>query len=311
MKPRALAVVSLVIGATALAAQDFRSSVDLVTVPIVVTGRGGAAVTREITAADFRVFEDGVEQTVTVLDRQRLATSVCILLDSSMSMRGWKQRLASAALDHLFRRLRPEDEVSVVSAAATVRLAVPWTPAARIPRVDWDRWRVGGTTPLVDALQLALHVMNDAVNPRTVVLIVSDGLDNNSRISLSQLATTRRQSETLVYAVRTEELAVPVTPAGRPVRGESAVGFESAHDVLESLVGDSGGVVYDVAIPQRAEASARAFFDDLESQYVLGFVPKKPADGTYRRLKVEPTDPQWHVRHRGGYLSQPAPPRSK
>ena len=142
------------------------------------------------------------------------------------------------------------------------------------------------------------------------MLIVSDGLDNSSRTSLSQLATTRRQSETLVYAVRTEELAVPVTPSGRPARPESATS-ESPQDVLDTLVGDSGGVVYDVAIPQRAEASARAFFDDLESQYVLGYVPKKPADGSYRRLKVEPVDPQWHVRHRSGYLSQPAPPRCK
>jgi len=308
VKTRAIAVVCLLMAAIALPAQEFRSGVDLVTIPIVVTGRGGAAITREISAADFRVFEDGVEQTVTLLDRQRLPTSVCILLDSSMSMRGWKQRLATAALEHLFRRFQPEDEVSVVSAAATVRLAVPWTPAPRIPRVDWDRWRVGGTTPLFDALQLALQVVNHAVNPRSVVLIVSDGLDNSSRISLSQLATTRRQSETLVYAVRTQELEVPVTPSGRKARSESFPASESAQDVLDSLVGDSGGVVYDVAIPQRAEASARAFFDDLESQYVLGYVPRKTADGSYRRLKVEPIDSSWHVRHRGGYLSQPPAP---
>jgi len=308
VKTRAIAVVCLLMAAIALPAQEFRSGVDLVTIPIVVTGRGGAAITGEISAADFRVFEDGVEQTVTLLDRQRLPTSVCILLDSSMSMRGWKQRLATAALEHLFRRFQPEDEVSVVSAAATVRLAVPWTPAPRIPRVDWDRWRVGGTTPLFDALQLALQVVNHAVNPRSVVLIVSDGLDNSSRISLSQLATTRRQSETLVYAVRTQELEVPVTPSGRKARSESFSASEAAQDVLDSLVGDSGGVVYDVAIPQRAEASARAFFDDLESQYVLGYVPRKTADGSYRRLKVDPVDSSWHVRHRGGYLSQPTAP---
>lgn len=308
MTPRAIAVVWVLMAAAALPAQEFRAGVDLVTIPIVVNGRGGQAITRDISAADFRVFEDGVEQTVTLLDRQRLPTSVCILLDSSMSMRGWKQRLATAALDHLFRRFQPEDEVSVVSVSASARLAVPWTPAPRIPRVDWDRWRVGGTTPLFDALQLALQVVNHAVNPRAVVLIVSDGLDNSSRMSLSQLATTRRQSETLVYAVRTQELAVPVTPSGRPAP-EPASASESAPDVLDSLVGDSGGVVYDVAIPQRAEASARAFFDDLESQYVLGYVPRKPADGSYRRLKVEPIDPQWRVRHRGGYLSQPTPPR--
>jgi hypothetical protein len=81
--------------------------------------------------------------------------------------------------------------------------------------------------------------------------------------------------------------------------------------VLAPLVGDSGGVVYTLAVPARAEASARAFFADLESQYILGYVPKRLPDGTYRRLKVEPVNTEWRVRHRGGYLAQPLVPRSR
>ena len=197
---RTLLATTLMIATVSVVAQEYRSGVDLVTVPVVVTGRGGAAITRAITPADFRVFEDGVEQTVTLLDRERLATSVCIVLDSSMSMRGWKQRLATAAIEQVLRMLRPEDQVAVVTFSAGVYLGMPWMPAAKVPRVDWDRWRVGGTTPLIDALLPAMRLMNDAVNPRSVVLIVSDGLDNSSRTTLSQIATTRRQSETLVYA---------------------------------------------------------------------------------------------------------------
>ena len=97
------------IATVSVAGQEYRSGVDLVTIPIVVTNRGGVPVTAPIAPADFRVFEDGVEQTVTLLDRERLPTSVCIVLDSSMSMRGWKQRLATAAIDHVFRRLRPDE----------------------------------------------------------------------------------------------------------------------------------------------------------------------------------------------------------
>jgi VWFA-related protein len=305
MTMRAALAVGLLAGVTGAGAQEFRASVDLVTVPVVVAGRA-------IAPADFRVFEDGVEQTVTLFNRERQATSLCIVLDSSMSMRGWKQRLASAAIEPLFRMLRPEDQVAVVTFSAGVYLGMPWMPAAKVPPMDWDKWKVGGTTPAIDALLAALRLMNDAVNPRSVVLIVSDGLDNSSRTTLSQIATTRRQSETLVYALRTEELTVPAPDRGlAPGRSEPAVPFDSPRDVLATLVGDSGGVVYNVTVPARAEVAARAFFDDLESQYVLGYVPRRPPDGTYRRLKVEPVDPAWRVRHRGGYLAQPLPPRSQ
>jgi VWFA-related protein len=295
--------------ATGVAAQEFRSSVDLVTVPVVITGRGGSPVTRPITVDDFRVYEDGVEQTVTLLNRERQSTSLCIVLDSSMSMRGWKQRLASAAIDPLLSQLGPDDEVAVVTFSAGVYLRLPWMPVPKVPRVDWDKWKVGGTTPAIDALKAALRMMNDAVNQRSVVLIVSDGLDNSSRTTLSQIATTRRQSETLVYALRTEELTTPVPNDPSSTRSESSFSPDSPKDVLATLVGDSGGVVYSVAVPARAAAAARAFVADLEAQYILGYEPKRGPDGTYRRLKVEPLDQSWRVRHRGGYLSQAVTPR--
>jgi len=233
-----------------------------------------------------------------------------VVLDSSMSMRGWKLRLATAAVDQLFKILRPEDEAALVTFSTGVRLALPWVPATRLPPVNWDRWRVGGTTPLIDAMQRAIALVNEAAKPRAVVLVVSDGLDNDSRMSVSQIATTRRQSETMVYAVRTEELPEPPDNSARR-SGVPVFKSDPSQDVLVDLVGDSGGVVYSAAVPQRAEASARAFVDDIESQYVIGYVPKRPPDGTYRRVKVEAIDKPWTVRHRGGYLAQPIVPRSQ
>ena len=77
---------------------------------------------------------------------------------------------------------------------------------------------------------------------------------------------------------------------------------------MPSLVGDSGGVVYDIPIDERTAAAVEALFAELGSQYVIGYVPKKPLDGKYRRLKVEASDKRWRVRHRRGYLA--LPPRS-
>jgi Ca-activated chloride channel homolog len=298
----------MVIAATGLAAQQYRTGVELVTVPLTVSGRDSAVASAPLTARDFRVFEDGVEQQITLFDQTRRPISVCIILDSSQSMRGWKQRLATAAVDHVLARLKPEDEAAVIIFSAVPHLAMPWTPTPQLPRVDWTKWEVGGSTPLIDALKDGVALIDEARNPRPVILIVSDGEENASRTPLSQIARTRRQSETLVYAIGTYD--PPRTQlAGDPSSNMHAAAAPRAPvtaNFLPSLVDDSGGTTYDAQVPERAEAAARAFMDDLASQYTLGYTSSKPPDGKYRRLKIEPVRKQLRVRHRGGYLASPA-----
>ena len=65
---------------------SFRASVDLVTVPVTVTGRDGNMFLGELSPSDFRVYEDGVLQTVSVVSHEPRPISLCILLDSSPSM---------------------------------------------------------------------------------------------------------------------------------------------------------------------------------------------------------------------------------
>ena len=79
-----------------------------------------------------------------------------------------------------------------------------------------------------------------------------------------------------------------------------------AFNVLPGLVGDSGGAVYTVQIDPQVPRAAQTFLEELQSQYTLGYVPSKPPDGRYRRIKVEARDRTHKVRHRGGYLAAPS-----
>jgi VWFA-related protein len=290
---------------TALHAQVFKTDTELVTIPVTVTDRGNERVSG-LVAENFRVFEDGAEQTVSLVDEHRRAVSLCIVLDSSQSMGGWKQRQAAIALDRVVAGLQPEDEVALVVLSAVVEVAVPWTPARKFPKIDWQKWEVGGSTPLIDALSQGLATIETAKNPRPVFLVISDGLENASQISLNRVITTRRQSEISVYAFRTEDRRTGHEPRFPPFApGATAPPATRGIDVLPTLVGDSGGVVYDIPIEERAVTAAQTLFAELGSQYVVGYVPKKPLDGKYRRLKVEVSDKRWRVRHRGGYLAMP------
>ena len=291
------AIAALGLGAIVQAQPSFRSRVDLVTVPVTVVAREQAYRVGELGPADFRIFEDGVRQELSLVSHEPQAVSLCIVLDSSPSMASGRQRLAMRTVDTLLESLRADDEATLLFFASKARVAFPWTRAAELEPVPWLQWRFSLGTALIDAIKEALRQIEGARNPLPVIVIVSDGGENSSGTTLAGLVATRRQSETLIYGMDTD---LPPSKVAAPLNRAFA-------DFLPDLVGDSGGTVYEVRTPEAGEQAARALLEELRSQYTLGYVPKRPPDGTYRVLKVESTNKNVVVRHRGGYLAAPNP----
>lgn len=291
---RRLVLLAALLASAPLAAQQpaFKSGVELVRIPVNLTQGNEAVEPGVITEADFKVTEDGVEQQVSFFRRESLPLSICIAFDASSSMdQGFVLQFAAATLRQVLTRLLPEDEVSIVAFAGQPILIAPWTSAPDITKLPID-FKAYGMTSLYDAVLHSLTTMNTARNPRPVILLITDGGENSSRASLSQLVTTRRQSETQVYAFN----VVPPAGAGSPNL-----------EVLPRLIGDSGGFEYRVQAGSDPAVVARAFVDDLRFQYTLGYSPLKPLDGKYRRVKVEVKKRGFKIRHRGGYLALPMP----
>jgi Ca-activated chloride channel family protein len=280
--------------ATLAAQPQFTARVDLVTVPVSVVSRDPARPPIELSAGDFRIFEDGIRQDITVVSHEPQAISLCILLDSSPSMASGRQRLATRTIDALIEGLRPDDEAALVFFAARPRTVFAWTKAEALEPVSWLQWRPALGSALIDAMKEGLTLIEDARNPRHVIVIVSDGGENASRTPLASLIATRRQSETLVYGIDTE---LPPSRFALPVN-------RAFTNVLPALIGDSGGTVFGVNSPEAGEVAARALLDELRSQYTLGYVPRRATDGTFRQLKVELTVAGYTVRHRAGYLAK-------
>ena len=280
----------------AIAAQPvFRSAVDLVTVPVTVTASDTFRRVGELGVADFRVYEDGVRQDLTVVSHEPRALSICVLVDSSPSMASGRQPLATRAIDTLLKGLAQDDEASVHFFARRIRTVLPWTAASRIPPISWLEWRLSLGTALIDALKEGLREVEAARNPHPIILVVSDGGENASGTSLARLVATRQQSETLIYGIQTDLAA-----------GRYAPNVNRAFaNFLPQVVGDSGGLVRRVGSVEEADHAARALLAELRSQYVLGFASKRPPDGRYRSLQVEAVDTSLSVRHRAGYLATP------
>lgn len=285
--------IAALLAASLQAQPSFRASIDLVTIPVTVTGRDGTAFPGELSAGDFRLYEDGVLQQVTVVSHEPRPISLCILLDSSPSMASGRQALATRTIDAMLAALAPDDEASLLFFASTVKVSMPWTRGDAIRKVAWLEWRLSLGTALIDAMKVALRQVERANNALPVIVVVSDGDENASGTPLSGLVATRRQSETLVYAIDT---VLPPSRWAPPVN-------RAFTDFLPALVGDSGGTVFTVRSPEAGELAARAFIEELRAQYTLGYVPKRALDGRYRQVKVESTRAGLSVRHRGGYLA--------
>ena len=279
---------------------SFKSSVQLVTVPIAVTNtKRDQLITSGPTADDFRVFEDGVSQQVTLFSQDRRPTSLCIVVDASGSMASAQRlELGVSALQHVVRGLAKGDEIAIVRFASDVTVMLPWTREPDPARLSWQLEPGAGTvanSSITDAAKVALGVIDTATNPRRALLLISDGYENTSQTSLARVVTTRAQSETLVYAFG---LAGPLE--------RSPGGGMSLRNILPSLVGDSGGEFWSISSPAAAEAAASTLNLELNHQYTLAYTPAKPLDGKYRKIKVETTLPGLLVRHRGGYLALPS-----
>ena len=296
----------------------FRTAVDLVTVPVTVTNNGrDRFITSGLSARDFRLLEDGVEQTITQFASERIPLSLCVVLDSSGSMaEALKIDVGRRTLMHLLAGLEPEDEVALVDFADVVSVLVPWTRDRDFGRLV-EQWtaRKDAQTSLTDGMVRSLELMDRAANPRRAILLLSDGFENASTTPVRDAINTRRRSEVMVYAVglRGPPPQLP-GPTGSSIFDRSSPTARGAQDtmrplgVLPDLVRDSGGIVMPVLTTADGVAAAASLLNELRSQYTIGYVPSRPLDGKYRKITLNTTRRGIRVRHRGGSLAAPVTP---
>ena len=200
----ATAVAALTVSSVLVHGQDgfrFKSGVELVNVNVTVTDRSGRFVSH-LTQDDFLVFDDSKEQEVTHFSSERVPVSLGVALDTSGSMAGEKIESARAALDRfLLQLLAPDDEVFLIRFGASPELVHDWTKdklqvSKRLARVN----PTGGTA-MYDAVAEAVPIAQQGEHRKKAILIVSDGNDTNSRVSVPDLKQMIRATEVLVYAV--------------------------------------------------------------------------------------------------------------
>lgn len=276
---------------------DLRVDVPLIQIPVHVTNHFGASVT-DLQRESFRLFEDRVEQKIVNFVSEDAPVSIGLLFDLSSSMKD-KMRKASDSAIGILKAANPEDEFFLVEFNDRPKLVVPFTRDVNEIQEELARARPRGQTSLLDAIHLAVSEMKSARHLRKALIIVSDGGDNHSRHSDTEIKEDMLEADVQVYAMGIFNLDSTRTRTREERDGPR---------LLNDLAAKTGGRHFPVSdLNELPEVCAR-IGDELRNQYLLGYFSTNPErDGKYRHVRVAVERPAGaplvRVQYRLGYYA--------
>jgi VWFA-related protein len=256
------------------------ADVDEVLLNCTVIDSKGQTVT-DLTQHDFRVWEDGVPQTINGFEHQDQAVSMGILVDNSGSMRDKRGAVTQAAMN-LLRGSNPRDISFVVNFNDRAYLDQGFTSDLVALNRGLSRFDSHGTTALYDAVAASADELSkDAKDRKQVLLIITDGADNASRLDLRQAIR------------RVQDLGGPVVYTIGLLYDADKDESEQAHRALEMLSEETGGVAYFPRSLDEVNGVAAEIARDIRNQYTIAYRSTKSTSlGGYRVVHVEAGAPK-------------------
>ncbi len=276
---------------------NLRVDTNLVLVPITVTTPLNQIVTG-MEKENFRLFEDKIEQEITYFASFDAPISIGLVFDASGSMGSklTKSRQAAAAF---FKTANPEDEFFLIQFNDRPQLVLPFTRDVEEIQNRLTFTQAKGRTALLDAMYLAMQTLKKGRNPRRALLVISDGGDNSSRYTETEIRNLLKEADAQVYAIGIFE---PIGARGRTAEELAGPGL------LSDLAEMTGGRHFPVDNLNDLPDIAAKIGLELRNQYVLGYISKNPnRDGKYRKITVKLNQPRGlpplRALHRQGYYA--------
>ena len=249
-------------------------------------GRPVAGLTRD----DFTILDEGVEQKMITFERGDIPFNATLLLDASTSMRGERLQRALDGARSFVRSMSRLDEAKLVLFSDHILLETPFTNIPSILTLGLGEVEARGGTALNDALYLGVKRLDGKLG-RKVVVLLSDGVDIESVLSMERVRAVVRQSQAAVYWLR-----VPREEENQEKEGplqllysawRDAEGHRKEMDELRSTVLESGGRIETIARMGDVQGALARILQELRDQYVLGYYPSvHNGRGTWHRVEL-------------------------
>lgn len=289
-------------GAAGTDVPTFRSGVDLVTVNAVVRDDRGRVVT-DLKKSDFSVVDAGVWRPIKEFRTEEAPVSVALLFDASGSMQvAAKLEEARRAARQFLAFLNPGmDELAIYSFDSGLRRIQPFAPyradgTLERSLVTMKPW---GMTSLNDAIAATARDVAGRPNAHRAVIVLTDGLDNNSRLTAAEVSGIASSIDVPVYILA---VVSPLDHAGTGTAVKSDNPVPAGN--LADLARWTGGRFYLTSALAQSGLAAHDIAEELRHQYFIAFEPAS-RDG-WHPLELRMTDRHLVVRARSGYFTGPA-----
>ena len=275
----------------------FRADTRVVDLHATVVDKNGHLVTN-LPREAFTVYENGVQQMIRSFKREDVPVSMGLIIDNSGSMRDKRSKVEAAALA-LVKDSNPQDEVFVVNFNDEAFNDLPhgkdFTSDIKEMEEALTRIDSRGGTAMRDAIRMSIdHVKEKAHKDKKVLVVVTDGNDNSSLVSLENLVKASQQSGVLIYSVGL-------------LSEEERREAKRAERALNALAEATGGEAFFPKDVTEVERIAHQVARDIRNQYSIVYAPANQSmDGSYRQIKVVAKGPgSPTVRTRSGYYATP------
>jgi Ca-activated chloride channel family protein len=276
--------------ATGLSQQGvFRSGTKVVPLYVTVTDAQSSLVPN-LTRDDFEILDNTAKQELILFENQTQPITAVVMLDTSGSMTN-SLKLVKAGAEQFLVRMLPQDKAQIGAFNDKIQFSGVFTSdrdelVAALRDVDF-----GYPTRLYDAVDQSLSRLI-AIDGRRVIVLLTDGDDNSSKVGQGDVLSRAQQDEVMIYGIGLESVYFD---GMRQVR-------TSPDKVLKKLAEDTGGGFYLLRETADLNATFTRIAQELHSQYVLGFSPTV-LDGKVHKLTVNVKRPGMKARARKTYVA--------
>lgn len=304
---------------------------NLVTTPVSVMDRNGRFIPG-LTKKDFKIFENGVPQTITYFQSEEQPFTVVLMIDISPSTKYQIDEIHFAALTFV-NQLRPADKVMVVAFDQRTRILCEPTSDRKTLYSAIYKANFGSGTSLYEAVDAVANLELVNTPGRKAVVLFTDGVDTTSRrASYQSTIAAVEEVDALFYPIRynTQTASgVVSTTTGAPTqlppdvgallaargiaidprafrvagRGQSPAEYQTGKIYLETLALNSGGRIFEADTMTNLETSFAGVAEELRRRYSIGYYGNTDSvPGERKQIKIQVARPKAVVRAKTNYV---------
>lgn len=279
-------------------------AVNAISIAVTVQDKKGRYI-NDLAEEDFNIYENNEKKDITYFNHNFEAPlSLTVLLDVSGSMALQdKLKESKEALHYLITcLLYIRDEVSLlIFADGEVEVAANFSKDKNDFLAVLEKTESYGQTALNDAVAVSPEFANKGNNEKRALLLITDGIENDSQSSPDQAVEIARRVDIPIYTIGYK---IPLSEQYlKKYKHSPALTSSGIVASLERFSEATGGKAFFIDQANELKTALRTIKKELSHQYIIGYTSYRNPENEYRRIKVIASKKKYKVRAREGYYS--------